>query len=176
MLVEDTMRSCEEYLTVARREETAEHRAQTYHSLVLRRKLQTVLLWITEMEMGGVLQPGDRCKKTGDQVMEVLRTKHPEARTPTAAILDSYMGRPPELTLVDITEDTLTTVAGRLSGGARLGGVDSVSLQNWLLRFGAASAELRLIVGDFLEWIGNGRPPWAACRALMSVRMITLDK
>ena len=34
-LVEDTLRACEEYLTVARREETAEHRAQTYHSLVL---------------------------------------------------------------------------------------------------------------------------------------------
>ena len=62
--------------------------------------------------------------------MEVLCTKHPEARTPTAAILDSYRGRPPELTLVDITEDTLTTVAGRLSGGAGLEGTDFVSLQH----------------------------------------------
>ena len=35
MLVEDALRLCKEYLTVARREETAEHRAQTYHSLVL---------------------------------------------------------------------------------------------------------------------------------------------
>ena len=39
ILVKDTMRSIEEYLTVARREETAEHRAQTYHSLVLCGKL-----------------------------------------------------------------------------------------------------------------------------------------
>ena len=59
MLVKDTMRSCEEYLTVARREETVEHRAQTYHSLVLRGKLQTAVRWITEREMGAVLQPGD---------------------------------------------------------------------------------------------------------------------
>ena len=35
MLVEDTLRLCKEYLTVAWREEMAEHRAQTYHSLVL---------------------------------------------------------------------------------------------------------------------------------------------
>ena len=48
MLVEDTMRSCEEYLTVARREETAEHRAQTYHSLVLHGKMRTAVRWITE--------------------------------------------------------------------------------------------------------------------------------
>ena len=108
--------------------------------------------------------------------MEVLRTKHPEDRTPTTAILDSYPGRPPELTMVDITKDTVTAVAGRLSGGARPGRTDSVSLQHWLLRFGAASAELRLIVGDFVEWLGNGRPPWAAYRALMSGQLIALEK
>ena len=51
-----------------------------------------------------------------------------------------------------------------------------MSLQHWLLRFGAASAELRLIVGEFVEWLGNGCPPWAAYRALMSGRMIALDK
>ena len=121
MMVKDTLWSCEEYLTVSRREDTAEHRAQTYHSLVLRGKLRTVVLWITEREMGGVLQPGDRGTKTGDRLMEVLRTKHPEARTPTAACLDAYPGRPPELTPVDITEDTVTTVAGTLGGG-RTGG------------------------------------------------------
>ena len=111
---------------------------------------------------GGVIQPGERCTKTGDQVLEVLRTKHPEAQTPTAASLDCYTGLPPELTLVDITDDTLTAVAGRISGGSGPGGTDSVSLQHWLLRFGAASAELRLSVGDFVEWLGNWRPPWAA--------------
>ena len=60
--------------------------------------------------------------------------------------------------------------------GRNGGGADSVSLQHWLLRFGSASAELRLIVGDFVEWIGNGRPPWSAYRALMSGRLIALDK
>ena len=40
MLVEDTLRMCAEYLTVACSKETAEHHAQTYHSLVLLGKLQ----------------------------------------------------------------------------------------------------------------------------------------
>ena len=94
MLVEDTLRACGEYLTVAWREETVGHREQTYQSLVLRGKLRTAVRWITERETGGVLQPGDRCTKTGGRVMEVLRAKNPEARTLTAVSLDSYPGHP----------------------------------------------------------------------------------
>ena len=107
---------------------------------------------------------------------EVLRAKHPEAPPPTAASLKTYTGGTPELTPVDITDDTVMAVAGRLSGGARPGGTNSVSLQHWLLRFGAASADLRLIVGDFIEWMSNGRPPWSVYRVLMSGLLIALDK
>ena len=77
-----------------------------------------------------VLQPEDTCKKTGDRMMEVIRTNHPEAWTHMAASLYNYKGRPLELTSVDITEDTVTAVAGRLSGSAGPGGTDSVSLQH----------------------------------------------
>ena len=35
MLVEETMRNCVQYLTAARREESEEHKAKTYHILVL---------------------------------------------------------------------------------------------------------------------------------------------
>ena len=77
---------------------------------------------------------------------------------------------------MDITEDTVTEVAGRLLGGAGPGRTDSMSLQHWLLRFVAESAELRLSVGEFVEWLGNGWPPWAAYQALMSGRLIALDK
>ena len=62
-----------------------EHRAQTYHSLVLCGKLRSAVRWITERETGGVLQPRERCKKTGDRDLEVLRAKQQEAWTPTAA-------------------------------------------------------------------------------------------
>ena len=57
MLVEDTLRSCTQYLTAVRQEETAEHRAKTYHSLVLLGKLRTAVSWITEREKGGVIIP-----------------------------------------------------------------------------------------------------------------------
>ena len=139
MLVEDTLCTCAQYLTIARREESKEHRAQTYHSLVLQWKLQTAVRWIKERETGGILQTRERCTKTGERVMEVLRTKHLEARPPTAASLDSYPDRPPEIVSVDITDDMVTAVVGRLSGGEGPGGADSISLQHWRIRFGEAS-------------------------------------
>ena len=47
MLVEDTLRSSTQYLTAVRQEETAEHRAKTFHGLVIRGKLQMAMRWIT---------------------------------------------------------------------------------------------------------------------------------
>ena len=131
-----------------------------------------------EYRVGDGMVPPSRgaVNQDGDRVMEVLRSKHPEAQAPTVASLDSYPDQPPELAPVDITDDTVTAVAGRLLGGAGSGGTDLVSLQHWLMRFGTASGELRLIVGNFTEWLGNGWPPWAAYRALMSSRLIALDK
>ena len=51
-----------------------------------------------------------------------------------------------------------------------------VCLQHSLLSFGLVSGKLRQIVAEFREWISNGRPPWAAYRAMMSGRLIVLDK
>ena len=54
--------------------------------------------------------------------MEVLRAKHPESQALTVASLDPYLDQPPELVPVDITDDTVTEVVGRLSGRAGSGG------------------------------------------------------
>ena len=61
-------------------------------------------------------------------------------------------------------------------GGAGPVGTDSVSLQHWLLCFGADSGELWMIVGDFTEWLSNWQPLWAAYHTIMSGRLIALDK
>ena len=108
--------------------------------------------------------------------MEVLHTKHPDARPLSTAILDTYPDQPPELIPVDTTKDTLMEVAGKLSRGEGPGGTDLVSLQQWILRFGLVSAELRLTVEEFAEWLGNGRLPLDYYRALLSGRLIALDK
>ena len=107
---------------------------------------------------GSVVQPTELCTNTGERVMEVLRTKHPDARPPTATSLDTYPDPPTELVPMDITDDMVTEVARQLSGGAAIFEMELVSLQYWLLRFGMASGELRMIVADFAEWLSNGCP------------------
>ena len=44
MLMEETLRSCTQYLTAVHQEETTEHRAKTYYIRVLRGKLRTVVM------------------------------------------------------------------------------------------------------------------------------------
>ena len=61
-------------------------------------------------------------------MIEVLRTKRLDARLLSMDKLDNYNGRPPELISLDITEDRVMEIAGRLSKGAGLGGMESVSL------------------------------------------------
>ena len=108
--------------------------------------------------------------------MEVLRTKHPDALPPSTECLDTYPNNPLVMVPVDIIDNVVSAVAGRLSGVAGPEGTDSVSLQHWLLRFREASGELRQIVAQFGECLSNGRPPWAAYCAMMSGRLIALDK
>ena len=104
-------------------------------------------IWIAEREKGGLFQPGDTFPKTGQPVLEVLRSKQPKSCHPTALILDAYGGKPLAMVTVNITNETVATVARKLLGSAGPGGVYSASLQHWLLRFGVASMGLRQIVG-----------------------------
>ena len=78
-----------------------------------------------------------------DRVMEVLRTKHPNADPSLEASLDTYTGQPPDLVPVNLTEDMVMEIESRKSEDTRgQGGENSLSLQHWLLRFRKASREL----------------------------------
>ena len=45
-----------------------------------------------------------------------------------------------------------------------------------MLRFVEASDELRKIVAEFMEWLVNEQPSWTAYRALITSRLLGLDK
>ena len=49
-------------------------------------------------------------------------------------------------------------------------------MQNWLLRFGCAFEELRVVVARLADWMANSSPPWAAYSALMPCLLVVLDK
>ena len=121
MLVKENLCTCAQYLIATSREESYENRAKTHHNLVIRGKLRAAVRRITEHETGGLLHLEDPCTKTGDRVMEVLHTKHLDAHNPSVASLDTYMDRLPEFVPVDITNNTVTEVAGRIFEGVGTG-------------------------------------------------------
>ena len=110
-----------------------------------------------------MLLPDDQRKKTGWPVAEVLREKHPDMRVPpvenpTCAAFEEYEDIP-ETVPFDFTEDDVMWVASKLSGAAGVLGAEATELRNWLLRFGCASEELRVVVARLADWMANSSPP-----------------
>ena len=136
--------------------------SQGFHETVLSGKLQQAVCRATDREGGGCLLPDDQCTKTGRPVAEVLREKHPDIRVPpmenpACAAFKEYDD---ELKMVplDFTEENVTWVTSKLSGAAGALGAEAIELRNWLLRFGCASQELRVVVASLAEWMANPPP------------------
>ena len=147
-------------------------------------KLRQAVRWATNREGGGCLLLDDQCTKTRRTVAEVIWEKHPDMRVPPmenppCAAFEEYR-EVPETVPLDFTEDDVMWVASKLSGAAG-------ELRNWLLCFGCASEDLRVVVARLYDWMVNPPPPagtrhssppplWAAYRALMACRLVALDK
>ncbi len=154
--------------------------AHKYNLMVLDGKLHAAVRFATNRGGGGVLLPQDSCTKTGRPVMEGLRSQHPDTRIPDlkdphCIAFEQYNEVPVEIP-TDCTTKDLETLALRMSGSAGPSSFDAVMLRNCLLRYGRASGELRQELAAWVEWLSNEFPPWAAYRALMSRRLVALDK
>ncbi|KAL7526623.1 hypothetical protein ACHAXR_001569, partial [Thalassiosira sp. AJA248-18] len=140
--------------------------ARKYHSMVIAGKLRSAF-------------DGDDTK-SGRKVIDVLRDKHPPLLIPDLekedwASFEKY-DECPNAIPVDCSAEIVEEVAGKLSGGAGPGSIDALMLKKWLLRYGKASQELREELAAWTEWLCNENPPWAAFRAMMSCRLVALDK
>ena len=77
---------------------------------------------------------------------------------PTCAAFEEYEDVPKTVPL-DFTENDVTWVASKLSGAAGALGAEAMELRNWLLCFGCASEELRVVVARLADWMANSSPP-----------------
>eukprot|EP00957_Ditylum_brightwellii_P206607 15349189-Ditylum_brightwellii.AAC.1 len=109
--------------------------------MLLQGKLWQAVRWVTGRDKGGLPLPSDKDTTTGLTVKEVPISKHPDPTPPPESAFDKYeeLSAPIDL---DIMASTVQHIASRLQGSARPGGVEAVSWQDWLLRFGAASFKL----------------------------------
>ena len=166
------------YFMPSDREFEVESAGRRYNSMILSGKLRAAVRMVTDRDPGGLFKPDDKCSKTGRPVIEVLREKHPEARVPSEEDFDLHPGGPEcfESPPIYCYEENVAKVAARLSGGAGPCGVDGIMLKNWMLRHGAHSENLRAEIAHWVCWLSNGSPPYAAYRALNTVRELAADK
>ena len=82
----------------------------------------------------------------------------PPVENPTCAAFEEYE-EVPETVPLDFTEDDITWVPSKLSSAAGALGAEAMELRNWLLRFGFASEELRIVVENLDDWMANSSPP-----------------
>ena len=87
----------------------------------------------------------------------------PPVENPMCAAFEEYE-EVPETVPLDFTEDDVTWVASKLSGAAGALGAEAIELRNWLLCFGCASKELRVVFARLANCMANSSFPWAAYR------------
>jgi hypothetical protein len=113
-------------------------------------------------------------------VIKVLQLQHPDTRIPNLGDPDciafEQYNEVPTILPMDCTSKDLEALALRMSGSAGPSSFNAVMMKNCLLWYGRASSELRQEMTDWVEWLSNESPPWAAYCALMCRRLVALDK
>ena len=110
---------------------------------------------------------------TDKTIADSLMGKHPPERKLHFSTLQVY-DETPIFIPVNIMEDVVEFAAQKTSGRAGPSENDSEALQGWLLKIGDDIKKLCIGVENFMEWLANQIPPWAAYWSFMSGCQITL--
>lgn len=161
-------------------EEELDSIGRRFNTMFLSGKVRGAVRFATDREAGGPLDPEGKDSKTGEKVIEVLRSKHPQIRIPNLedAEVKCFEGYPHTPCSVPhaFDEESIAKIAGKLHGSAGPAGIDADLMKSLTLRHGLASAELRAEMALWAEWMANDCPPWAAIRAVNAKRLVPLDK
>ena len=94
--------------------------------------------------------PGDIDSKTGDLVSKTLMSKHPDGRDVNVESIPIFNSCP-DLIDVQVMDDAVEEIAKHLSGSVGPSRIDSSSLNQWLLKDGGASSNLRKTLAKLVE-------------------------
>ena len=143
-------------------EEEEHHLERSFHRNGLLGNLRQKFCQATNRRGGGLL-PGYICTKIGRPVVDVLQEKHPDIclppmENPTYAAFKEYK-KVLETIPLDFLEENVTWVASKFSGAAGALGAEAIELRNWLLCFGCALKNSRVVVANLANFMDNSYPP-----------------
>ena len=144
---------------------------------LVQRDVKTATRVITTRDEDTVLKADDitDCKGKKITVLEQLKEKHPVASRVQRGTVDTTSAYPAVEDIV-ITSVQIEKTARKLCGSAGPSGADSDHWKSVLLRFRSRSELLRDCIATLACKMSNEVLPWKKLRALMSCRLIALDK
>ncbi len=160
------------------RQDKATSLACKYNNMVLGGKVCAAVRVATNRGAGRPYRLHDLDSKSGRPVIDVLRDTHPDCRVPLDKDSDAYPDTANQLDTMPVYcyEECVTKAAARLSGSAGPCGVEAEMLKHWLLRHGAHLEHLWEAMANWVDWLSNGSPPYAAYQAVNTVWAVALDK
>jgi hypothetical protein len=94
MLVETTLRHMKASLTQTRGSTTAKQRAKVFHGKMLQGDIQGEGRYLTNRKTGWVLYPHKTDEKSKKSMLQVLKSKHSDAKIPEPETLHRYTALP----------------------------------------------------------------------------------
>ena len=82
----------------------------------------------------------------------------PPVENPACTSFEEY-GDVSKMVLLDFTEDDVMWVVSKISGAAGALEAEALELCNWLLCFGCAYEDIRVVVASLVDWMANSSPP-----------------
>ena len=154
--------------------------ALRYLSILIDGRPRAAVRWATSCSDGGMLSPADTDSKIGRPVIDVLREKHPDCRTPEVeregwASFEEYPP-PRDGNPLDYNQETVQEIGNKVGGGAGPSSVDGLALKHWILQYGKHLQVLREELEAWVEWLSNTALPWAAYRAYKTCCLVALDR
>jgi hypothetical protein len=153
------------------------HTESVFTRLMFQGRVGAAVRWLTNRSKGSVLHPNDTTEVSGNpiSVVEALKSKHPDALMPhSSSLLKS--NQLPLLEDIEVTGAHIGAVARKIQGSAGPGGCDSSHWQDILCRFGSRSRRLCDAVSNLARHLANSLVDWNLIQALLSNRLIALDK
>jgi hypothetical protein len=112
-------------------DEVSESVAAAYNSMVLDGKIRGAVRFATSRGLGGPKRPDDTCSKTGEVILDVLKSKHRSIRLTEANAdgtvdgFETYGGGAPMTVLHVSSDENIEGVGGKIRGGPGPSGVDA---------------------------------------------------
>ena len=150
------------------------HVSKVFASLMMKGNVRSAIRWLSERASGSVFDPMQEVKQCVT-VLDTLKSKHPELHK---SHLSSRLQVPvlPDFEDVIISSASIKKTTHSLQGSPGASSTDSEHWQTVLLRHGAHSSHSRDEVATLATKMCNQILQWSKMRALVSGRLVALDK